>query len=58
MSYCLVKFPIRNGIHIERKTGVNFSILGRANTCFIEEEYVKWDKLTNREKERLLEDLG
>ena len=47
------KFPIRNGIHIERRPGgVNFSILGRANTCFIErEEYVKWDKLTNERGE-------
>ena len=38
-------FPIRNGLHIERRFGgVNFSILGRKSTCFIErEEYVKWD---------------
>ena len=38
-------FPIRNGLHIERRFGgVNFSILGRKSTCFVErEEYVKWD---------------
>ena len=47
------KFPIRNGIHIERRPGgVNFSILGRANTCFVErEEYVKWDEMTNERRE-------
>ena len=47
------KFPIRNGIHIERRPGgVNFSILGRANTCFIErEEYVKWDINTNERRD-------
>ena len=38
-------FPVRNGLHIERRFGgVNFSILGRKSTCFVErEEYVKWD---------------
>ena len=47
------KFPIRNGIHIERRPGgVNFSILGRANTCFVErEEYVKWDEMTGERRE-------
>tara|TARA_E500000331_G_scaffold122532_1_gene120007 strand:+ start:439 stop:1143 length:705 start_codon:yes stop_codon:yes gene_type:complete len=39
-------FPIRNGIHIERRPGgVNFSILGRGkDTSHGREEYVKWDK--------------
>ena len=47
------KFPVRNGLHIERRPGgVNFSILGRANTCFVErEEYVKWDEMTNERRE-------
>mgnify|MGYP003138828286 CR=1 FL=1 len=39
-------FPIRNGLHIERRPGgVNFSILGRGKDAFEgREEYVKWDK--------------
>tara|TARA_X000000368_G_scaffold370785_1_gene320174 strand:- start:28 stop:732 length:705 start_codon:yes stop_codon:yes gene_type:complete len=39
-------FPIRNGLHIERRPGgVNFSILGRGkDTLNGREEYVKWDK--------------
>ena len=39
-------FPIRNGLHIERRPGgVNFSILGRGkDTSHGREEYVKWDK--------------
>ena len=47
------KFPVRNGIHIEhRPGGVNFSILGRGSTCFVErEEYIKWDEQTNERKE-------
>ena len=47
------KFPVRNGDHIERRPGgVNFSILGRGLTCFVErEEYVKWDKETDERKE-------
>ena len=47
------KFPVRNGEHIERRPGgVNFSILGRGLTCFVErEEYVKWDKKTDERKE-------
>ena len=47
------KFPVRNGNHIERRPGgVNFSILGRGLTCFVErEEYVKWDKETDERKE-------
>ena len=47
------KFPVRNGEHIERRPGgVNFSILGRGLTCFVErEEYVKWDKQTDERKE-------
>jgi len=47
------KFPVRNGNHIERRPGgVNFSILGRGLTCFVErEEYVKWDKQTDERKE-------
>jgi len=38
-------FPIRNGLHIERRPGgVNFSILGRGKDAFAgREEYVKWD---------------
>ena len=46
-------FPIRNGVHLERRPGgVNFSILGRGLTCFVErEEYVKWDKETGERKE-------
>ena len=38
-------FPIRNGLHIERRPGgVNFSILGRGkDTSHGREEYVKWD---------------
>ena len=47
------KFPVRNGEHIERRPGgVNFSILGRGLTCFVErEEYVKWDKETDERRE-------
>ena len=47
------KFPVRNGIHIERRPGgVNFSILGRGSGCRVErEEYVKWDKKTGERKE-------
>jgi len=39
-------FPIRNGLHIERRPGgVNFSILGRGKDASVgREEYVKWDK--------------
>ena len=39
-------FPIRNGVHIERRPGnINFSILGRGKDPFDgREEYVKWDK--------------
>ena len=39
-------FPIRNGVHIERRPGgVNFSILGRGKDPSAgREEYVKWDK--------------
>ena len=39
-------FPIRNGLHIERRPGgVNFSILGRGKgTTHGREEYVKWDR--------------
>jgi len=37
-------FPIRNGLHIEKRPGgVNFSILGRGKGTG-REEYVKWDK--------------
>ena len=47
------KFPVRNGEHIEKRPGgVNFSILGRGLTCFVErEEYVKWDKETDERRE-------
>ena len=47
------KFPVRNGEHIERRPGgVNFSILGRGLTCFVErEEYVKWDNETDERRE-------
>ena len=47
------KFPVRNGLHIEtRPGGVNFSILGRNNVCFVErEEYSKWDEATHERKE-------
>jgi len=39
-------FPIRNGNHIERRTGgINFSILGRDKDPMLgREEYIKWDK--------------
>ena len=39
-------FPIRNGLHIERRPGgVNFSILGRGKDPSVgREEYMKWDK--------------
>ncbi len=39
-------FPIRNGLHIERRPGgVNFSILGRGKDPSVgREEYIKWDK--------------
>ena len=37
-------FPLRNGLHIERRPGgVNFSILGRGDG-YGREEYVRWDK--------------
>jgi len=38
-------FPIRNGVHIERRPGqVNFSILGRGKDPSVgREEYIKWD---------------
>ena len=37
-------FPLRNGLHIERRPGgVNFSILGRGDGPG-REEYVSWDK--------------
>mgnify|MGYP001160995619 FL=1 len=47
------KFPVRNGLHIEtRPGGVNFSILGRNNVCFVErEEYSLWDAATNEREE-------
>tara|TARA_X000000368_G_scaffold398617_1_gene368801 strand:- start:36 stop:746 length:711 start_codon:yes stop_codon:yes gene_type:complete len=47
------KFPVRNGLHIEtRPGGVNFSILGRNNVCFVErEEYSLWDKATHEREE-------
>ena len=40
------KFPIRNGLHIERRPGgVNFSILGRGKDPSAgRKEYVEWDK--------------
>jgi len=39
-------FPIRNGLHIERRLGgVNFSILGRGEDPSVgRKEYVKWDE--------------
>ena len=39
-------FPIRNGLHIERRPGgVNFSILGRGKDPSVgRAEYMKWDK--------------
>ena len=39
-------FPIRNGLHIERRPGgVNFSILGRGKDPSVgRAEYIKWDK--------------
>ena len=39
-------FPIRNGLHIERRPGgVNFSILGRGkDPSSGRAEYIKWDK--------------
>ena len=39
-------FPIRNGLHIERRPGgVNFSILGRGKDPSVgRNEYMKWDK--------------
>ena len=47
------KFPIRNGVHIERRPGgVNFSILGRGEGEG-REEYVKWDEETNERRELL-----
>ena len=41
------QFPIRNGLHIEKRPGgVNFSILGRGkDPSEGREEYVKWDKV-------------
>jgi phosphomannomutase len=41
------QFPIRNGLHIERRPGgVNFSILGRGEGEG-RDQYVKWDKRKN-----------
>ena len=39
-------FPIRNGLHIERRPGgINFSILGRGKEPSVgRAEYMKWDK--------------
>ena len=51
-------FPIRNGVHIERRPGqVNFSILGRGKDPSVgREEYIKWD--TERlEREDILDRL-
>ena len=51
-------FPIRNGLHIERRPGqVNFSILGRGKDPSVgREEYIKWD--TERlEREDILDRL-
>ena len=49
------KFPIRNGIHIERRPGgVNFSILGRGEGSMDgRDEYVKWDINTNERRDIL-----
>tara|TARA_B100001250_G_scaffold398763_1_gene407388 strand:- start:27 stop:719 length:693 start_codon:yes stop_codon:yes gene_type:complete len=45
------QFPIRNGVHIERRPGgVNFSILGRGEGEG-REEYVKWDRRKNERKD-------
>ena len=46
-------FPIRNGLHIERRPGgVNFSIIGRGDSSiFYREEYIRWDKNTNERSE-------
>ena len=54
------QFPIRNGMHIERRPGnVNFSILGRgAGVNLIErEEYVKWD-INTQERVGILQRLN
>ena len=41
------QFPVRNGLHIERRPGgVNFSILGRGEGEG-RDQYVKWDKRKN-----------
>ena len=41
------EFPIRNGVHIERRPGtVNFSILGRGEDPSIgRKEYISWDNI-------------
>ena len=45
------QFPIRNGIHIERRPGgVNFSILGRGEGEG-RDEYMKWDKRRNERRD-------
>ena len=45
------QFPIRNGVHIERRPGgVNFSILGRGEGEG-RDEYVKWDKRRNERRD-------
>ena len=51
-------FPIRNGVHIERRPGqVNFSILGRGKDPSVgREEYIKWD-IERLEREDILDRL-
>ena len=51
-------FPIRNGVHIERRPGqVNFSILGRGKDPSVgREEYIKWDN-ERLEREDILDRL-
>jgi len=45
------QFPIRNGLHIERRPGgVNFSILGRGEGEG-RDEYMKWDKRRNERRD-------
>jgi len=45
------QFPIRNGVHIEKRPGgVNFSILGRGEGEG-RDEYVKWDKRKHERKD-------
>jgi len=46
------QFPIRNGLHIERRPGgVNFSILGRGkDPSEGRDEYVKWDKINSERR--------